>query len=43
MVTAKDLQDVIEQVNASYALMVERIEKLEAAKKPVVKEKTNKA
>jgi hypothetical protein len=33
MVTAKDLENVVGQVNTSYALMMERIVKLEEAAK----------
>jgi hypothetical protein len=37
MVTAKDLENVVGQVNVSYALMIERIEKLEEAAKTAQK------
>lgn len=43
MVTAKQLQDVIDQINASYAGLLARLEELEKAKKPPAKEKSNKA
>lgn len=37
MVTAKDLEDVVGQVNTAYAVMMERIVKLEEAAKEAQK------